>query len=195
MRYTHTFATFVHASGDGDDLSAWMIQEVVDISWLPQTMVLHPLRFRAEETGINLELPATLRWAKCNGLGVSMWGPYEIRPALFEMACTRANYLQSGAVGYNVVDRRRRPLVLDCIHAVSGIDRSRGSFHTRLAFGDIASYFVLHHFRDSLINPCVPHDWVAERLGAFASPIRRRDYCEIPFSLLPFFSPSYSQER
>lgn len=195
VRYTHTFGTFVHAKGQGEDSARWTIEQVVDISWMPQTQVLHPLRLRAEE-GANLDLQGTLGWARCNGLCVSMWGPYEICPELFDLAVDRAAYLESGIPEYNVLDRRRRPLVLDCVHALSGVDPTRGRFHTRLAYGDIASYFVLHHLGGWIRNPCLTHDWVAERLGVFeCSAIRRREYCEIPFSILPLFPPSYSSPR
>jgi hypothetical protein len=40
LRYTHTWATFVRAVGEGPDLSTYSL-EPITISWLPQTLEVH----------------------------------------------------------------------------------------------------------------------------------------------------------
>lgn len=192
VRYTHTYGTFVHVSSDESQGTCNL--EVVTISWLPRSLILHPLSPRPKP-GVNLDLISTFNYALCNREMISMWGPYEICPELFCKAVQRKAYLESGQPEYNVVDRIRRPLVLDCIHALSGVDHDPGRLHTRTAYGDIASYFVLHHFGRFIIHPEVTHDWVAERLGVWCYPIWRRGYCEVPRSVLPILPPNYTQRQ
>ena len=40
MKYSHTWATFVKATGEGPDPAAWRLEEHT-ISWLPQTLNVH----------------------------------------------------------------------------------------------------------------------------------------------------------
>ena len=191
VRYTHTFGTFVRVCTDGPDSGPL---EVVTISWLPKSLVLHPLSPIPQE-GVNLDLPSTLDYVLGNGEVVSMWGPYEICPELFQKAVRRANYLERGRPDYNVVDRIRRPAVLDCIHALSGVDHDPGRFHTRTAYGEIASYFVLHHFGRWIVRPDVTHDWLLDPLRLGSYPLCRRGYCDVPFSVLPLLPPNYTQRQ
>jgi hypothetical protein len=193
VRYTHTYGTFVRACGDGPDPSAWLLEEVT-ISWLPRSLVLHPLSPISQE-GVNLGLHDTLRYALDNRECITLWGPYEICPELFYKAVRRKAYLEAGKPDYNVVDRIRRPVVLDCIHALSGVDHDPGRFHTRTAYGEIASYFVLHHFGRWIIQPETTHDWLLERLCLGGYPIQRRGYCEEPPSILPILPPNYTQRQ
>jgi hypothetical protein len=193
VRYTHTFGTFVRTSGDGGDFHSKPIDEVT-ISWFPESMILHPLKMRPEP-GVNVDLFRTLDKVLDDGGCISMWGPFEICPELYAKALQRLSHLETDRPAYNVVDRNRRPVVLDCIHALSGVDPDPGRMHTRLAYGDIASYFVLIHFGRYLIQPEVTHDWVADRLGLGTYRIRQRAYGEEPLSLLPILSPYYTPRR
>lgn len=188
--HAHTFGTFVHARGEGADPAQWTVQQVVTISWMPRTLKLRPFALRPEE-GVNLDLEGSFASARDNHACVSMWGPYEICGELFCMAVARAEWLESGMARYKVADRFRRPYVLDCVHSLSGVYTEPGKFLTRLAHGDIAAYFDLHHFERFIIDPSVTHDWVAEQIGVFCHPVRRRAFCEVPPSILPFFYPTY----
>lgn len=193
VRHTHTFATFVHARGEGPRGEDWQICEVVTISWMPESLRLRPLLPIARR-GVNLDLHSSLDFAVCEGVCISMWGPYEICPALFDMAVARQAYLESGIPREALLNRGRRPDVLNCIQAINGIDHSRGRLHTRFAAGDIASYYDLHHFDPYILQPGLTHDWVGERLGVFLYPIRRRGFCEVPQAFLPIFPPRYSRD-
>src|SRR5581483_5652965 len=68
-RYTHTFCTIVRVldplPGCNDSR-----MEVYTISWLPQTMIIHPYRLRPE-VGHNFTLEQTLRWCAQNRMDVS----------------------------------------------------------------------------------------------------------------------------
>ncbi|HEY2157083.1 MAG TPA: hypothetical protein VGH33_15750, partial [Isosphaeraceae bacterium] len=58
LRYTHTWATFIKATGEGTDPNGYAI-EMRTISWLPQRLdvrVLNPV----PEPGVNLDLYRTL---------------------------------------------------------------------------------------------------------------------------------------
>src|SRR5436305_11414851 len=76
LRYTHTWATFVRAVGEGPDPSRYALQ-VHTISWLPQTLEVHVWR-PWPEPGVNLDLYQTLEVVRTNRESVTMWGPFFI---------------------------------------------------------------------------------------------------------------------
>src|SRR5829696_6486189 len=71
---THTFATFVKATGMGEPVKNRRT-EVHTISWMPQSLNIMVLR-PDPEPGTNLDLQSSLRWAESRNCRVSMWGPY-----------------------------------------------------------------------------------------------------------------------
>ena len=90
--YSHSFATFVRAH--------WVSPaaprlEVQTISWMPRD-----LRIRAfaltPQSGVNLDLPASLRNAYANGERVSLWGPYQIHRDLYWRAAAQARSAARG---------------------------------------------------------------------------------------------------
>jgi hypothetical protein len=192
IRHTHTWATFVRTIGTGDNPADWSFESVT-ISWLPASLNMHPL-VPWGQVGVNLDLHGTLNMVMQNKESIAAWGPYEIAPGLYEKAALWAACLNAGVPRYKASNRFRRPHNLDCMHAVADVDRDRGRFHTRTAAGQIASYFLLHHFEPWVIDSGVTHDWVASRLGLECYPIERRQFCEKPFSLLPLRSPWYSED-
>src|SRR5438067_13109019 len=58
LRYTHTWATFIRAVGEGDDPNGYQVH-LHTISWLPASYVIRVLSPVPEE-GVNLDLYATL---------------------------------------------------------------------------------------------------------------------------------------
>jgi hypothetical protein len=190
-KYSHTFATFVKAAGDGDSFENYRF-DVITISWLPETLDIHVCR-RRPEPGTLVNLPATLGWAEANGARISMWGPFQIQKELYERAVVRATLLEGGSIGYNAIDRRRRPNDVDCIHALSGVDVDPGLFRTRTAHGDIGSYFVLEHLSRWIIQPGEIPPAVERRLRLDDFCIVRRDLNIVPRSVLPFHPPYYDR--
>jgi hypothetical protein len=159
---SHTFATFVRATGKGSKEEDDQL-EAHTISWMPQSLEIVVLR-RAPEPGVNLDLPATLRWAQSVGARVSMWGPFRIEKALYDRALTQEERLRSGSVLYKAIDRNFRPQASNCIHALSDIDTDNGFLHVGREWGEAASRDVANYLRRWIINPEKSYSWVSERL-------------------------------
>jgi hypothetical protein len=169
-RYTHTWATFVKASGEDPDASTYHIDEVSTISWLPANLKVRALRLRAEE-GVNLDLETTL-FHILPRQRVSQWGPFQISQELYEGAVARKAELESGAVKYKASDPNfgpRVPYVSNCIHAITDLDPEFGRlYYLELRrFGEAASHWAAHQlvFRGRRINPEENLDWINQGLG------------------------------
>jgi hypothetical protein len=163
-RRTHSFATFVKATGMGDSAKNSPI-EIHTISWMPRSLDIVILR-RQPERGVNLDLESSLRWAASRNSRVSMWGPYQINKELYDRAVEQEARLNSGLVLYKAVDRRFRPgTASNCIHAVADLDMDTGLLHSGQGRGDAASRQVAQHLNRWIINPEQTHTWVASRLG------------------------------
>jgi hypothetical protein len=163
-RFTHTFATFVKATGEGNDKSKYQIEEHT-ISWIAKTKEIVVARARPEP-GVNLSLKESLELAAALEEKVSMWGPVEIKKELYDRALKQIAFLESGKVGYKALDRRFRPdRATNCIHAVSDIDPDNGLLEVGTVSGEDASLLVADHLRRWMIKPETRHSWVSERLG------------------------------
>src|SRR4051812_20251337 len=71
LKYSHTFATFIRASGGGGDPSGYCVTSHT-ISWLPRSLdvrinQVHP------EPGVNLGLDDTIRFVMSQGQSVTAW--------------------------------------------------------------------------------------------------------------------------
>ena len=75
---THTWGTVVRVPSPPADGSPPAV-EAHTISWMPETFVIRPFRFSVE-AGVNLDLPATVRFVSGQGQRVTLFGPHEIRP-------------------------------------------------------------------------------------------------------------------
>jgi hypothetical protein len=163
-RNTHTFATFVRATGEGARPENHRV-EAHTISWAPASGAVRAARLLPER-GANLDLAATLRQAHRLGSRVSRWGPFQVQRELYERALGQIARLESGAVAYKVLDSLGRPCsASNCIHAVSDMDADRGLLVTGLASGAQASLLVVQHFRRWMVNQHLSHEWIADRLG------------------------------
>lgn len=174
--HAHTFATFVRASWDGDGPRPGApALEVCTISWLP---VSGPIRSRAllPERGRNCSMEETLVRVLGDGQHVSMWGPYEIEPELYERATRQAALLESGRVRYRANDGgRRSERVCNCIHAVGAVANGNGLHWISPWWGEPAGWVVLLNMRPWVIDPCRTHPWVGSALGLDAYPLRWRE--------------------
>jgi hypothetical protein len=178
-RYTHTWATFVKASGEGQDSSRYQINEVSTISWLPADLVVRSLRLRGQQ-GVNLDLEATLVYV-LEHERVSEWGPFEITQRFYDRALERKAQLESGSVKYKAIDPNFGPrvhYVSDCIHAVTDLDPDfdRSYYREVRRFGEAASHWVAYQFvyRGRRVNLGENLDWINERLGLDNYPIIHR---------------------
>jgi hypothetical protein len=177
-RYTHTWATFVKASGEGADASKYNIDNVFTISWLPASLEVRS--FRRSEEGVNLDLETTLSHVLPRQR-VSLWGPFQISQLFYDRAVEQKARLESGIVKYKAVDPNfgpRVPYVSNCIHAITDLDPEFGRlYYLELRrFGEAASHWAAHQFvnRGRRINLDENLDWITERLGLDNYPIVHR---------------------
>lgn len=139
-RFTHTFCTIVRVV-DAPPGCPGTLLEAHTISWLPQIMIIHPYRFRAEP-GHNFTLEETLRWSAQHRMDVSLWGPYLIEEDFYWKVRNEHDRFERGEYLYRAIDSPRRDEVTsDCIHAVTDVDQRDGrrTFHI-LRSGDAVTY-------------------------------------------------------
>jgi len=172
-RFSHTFATFVKATGEGAAQEKSKL-EAHTISWLPASLDIRVLR-RRPEPGTNLDLKGSLEFARSQGTTVFMWGPYRIKKELYDRAVQRIGQLNEGAFQYKAIDQRFRTSgVINCIHAVSDLDSDQGYLHVGTEHGAAASSLVVRHLDRWIIRSDELHDWVGEKLGVLNDSIVRR---------------------
>ena len=168
VQYSHTFATFIKSSGGS--------VEAHTISWLPRSKHIEVARTQGEP-GMNLDLQQTLRFARGVGARVYEWGPYRIRPELYERSLRQIKRLNSGRIQYKVLDGAWRPdAVSNCIHAVSDIDADDGYLTVDDAYGAAASACVVEHLSRWMIQPGREHPSIQEKLGLSGQPITHVAY-------------------
>lgn len=168
---SHTFATFTKASGEGADKAKWEV-ETHTISWMPRSMQIK-LRPLSEE-GVNLDLKESLANAKANKAEVSMWGPFQIKKELYDLAVRQETRLKKGEVAYKLADVVVRPeKATNCIHAVSDIDTEKGLLVTITSHGNDASMKVLSHLGRWIVDSKEKHEWLSERLELGKEVVRR----------------------
>lgn len=143
-------------------------------------LFLRPWSFRTER-GVNLGLHETFRYVLDQGEHVSQWGPYECRPNLYYRFCLQKEFLESGRIGYQLIDTvgeaARTGNGSDCIHAMTDMDPqfSRNRY-LLIRYGDSATRFVAREIRrrDVLINPDQTHPWLNRCLQLDSYPIKPR---------------------
>jgi hypothetical protein len=170
LRYTHTWATFVRAVGEGDDPSGWDLYQHT-ISWLPQTLevrVWNPF----PEPGINLDLYQTLGAVAAHNERVTLWGPFVITPDIYEQSLRIYQIVQSGIPQYRAISTSSDLLISDCIHAVAAVDPIFGRDHYPLVrIGNPASRFIAREIvvrsiaNRGIDQAAFDNSWLIPRLG------------------------------
>lgn len=172
LRYTHTWATFVRAVGEGTDPNGWAIEQHT-ISWLPATLdvrVWNPI----PETGVNLDLYESIGAVRASNQSITMWGPFEILPEVYARSVEIHRILDSGAARYRAISTPRNLLVSDCIHAVAATDPVFGREHYPLIrIGKPASRYIARQIRtrSQIDQTSFDHSWLVDRLGLRSYPI------------------------
>ena len=174
--YSHTFATFVRASGEGPCPTGFTVEESFTISWLPANTIVRTGAL-LPECGHNFTLPETLAIVLKDEERVSLWGPYRIDETLYNGARWQYSLLQSGEVRYKAVDSfYATDRVSNCIHAVgSSVNGSRPRVLSP-GFGEVATFIVLQTFKRYIIDTNQTHEWVFAYLGLDHYPIIRRGF-------------------
>ena len=141
LRYTHTWATFVRAVGEGPDPRNYALQ-VHTISWLPRSLEVHVWR-PWPEPGVNLDLYQTLNVVHSNRESVTMWGPFVVDKEIYDRSLWVLQVIASGAPQYRAISTPRNLLISDCIHAVAAVDPVFGRGHYPLIrIGKPASRYI-----------------------------------------------------
>jgi hypothetical protein len=172
LRYTHTWATFVRVVGDPSDPNGCQVYQHT-ISWLPATLdvrVWSPF----PETGVNLDLYQTLIAVYAKRESVTMWGPFVIRPEIYERSLRVWGILGSGAARYRAISTPRDLLISDCIHAVAAVDPVFGRGHYPLIrIGKPASRYLARQVmtRSVFDQALYDNSWLIPRLGLDRYPI------------------------
>jgi hypothetical protein len=173
-RLTHSFATFIKATGEGSCPGSYQLESHT-ISWLPTTMEVNVHRL-FPECGRNLDLEPTLRWACSHGQRISMWGPFQIQKELYDLAMCQLRHLERGEVQYKAADTGYLAArVSNCTHAVSDL---AGTAPLRIAtpgYGNVASYVILRRLKRWIIEADCIHTWLNERLSLGCYPIVHKD--------------------
>jgi hypothetical protein len=172
LQYTHTWATFVKAVGEGPDATNYTVYQHT-ISWLPQSLDVRTWSV-LPEPGVNLDLYRTLDAVYKDREHVTMWGPFRILPAVYERSLQVKEILDSGAAEYRAISTRRNILVSDCIHAVAAIDPVFGRGHYPLIrIGKPASRYIARQVmtRSAFDQWQEDHSWLIPRLGLDRYPI------------------------
>ena len=180
LRYSHTWATFVKATGEGTDPNGYAI-EMRTISWMPQKLdvrVFNPV----PEPGVNLDLYRTLDVEYGHGDTVTMWGPFVVRPEIYERAGRVVSFLESGAARYRAISGMDL-LTGDCIHAVASVDPIFGRGHYPLIrIGKPASRYIARQARTRSVldQDATDNSWLLPRLGLDRYPIEVVSPRQIP---------------
>jgi hypothetical protein len=171
LRYTHTWATFVKAVGQGPDLCTYTLQ-INTISWLPRTLEVHVWR-PWPEPGVNLDLYQTLAAMYANRESVTMWGPFVVGKEIFDRSVFVSQVLNSGQAQYRAISGSYL-LTGDCIHAVAAVDPVFGRGHYPLVrIGKPASRFLARQVmtRSPFDQWAYDNSWLIPRLGLDRYPI------------------------
>lgn len=172
LRYTHTFATFIKATGEGTDPNGYAL-EYHTISWLPRTLDIKVWRLWPEP-GVNLDLTRTLGAVYATHQGVTMWGPFITRKDLYERSLAVARELNSGRSLYRAIDGPLNLEISDCIHAVAAVDPDFGRGHYPLIrIGKPASRYIARQVvtRGVYDQDAYDNSWLVPRLGLDRYPI------------------------
>ena len=181
LRYTHTWATFIKATGEGNDPNAYAL-EYNTISWLPATLEVKVFR-PWPEPGVNLDLYQTLRAMNANGESVTMWGPFIVGPEVYQRSLWVQSIIASGAPRYRAISGPGNLLVSDCIHAVAAVDPDFGRGHYPLIrIGKPASRFIARQVvTRSVFDQYHTHaSWLIPWLGLDRYPIEVISPQQIP---------------
>ena len=181
----HTWATFVKAV---PQKTGTVLLDAFTISWLPIQMPVRPLQL-IPEAGRNYGLQETLSFFNTGKQKVSFWGPFQIREAWYNEALQHKQYLDSGAVRFNTLDRgplvprtlTLHPEISHCVHAFTrtNVSLQRAS-NPVIWYGEFITRNLARRMREVglLIQPHVTHDWLIAPMGVDQYPLERRSIDE-----------------
>jgi hypothetical protein len=168
---SHCFATFARVE---EAREAGPVVELHHINWFSlrghRTGATHAL-FEDDgtptrpEPGENRTTREALLLASRHGLRISRWGPFEIEQELYNRALRQIDLLEGRVPGRRVLYKScdigcREPrgiVALNCVHAVSDVDRESGPLRTWTKFGEQAARLVVQHLGRWIKEPARDH--------------------------------------
>jgi len=172
LRYTHTWATFIRAVGEGPDPSSYAL-EAHTISWFPQSLEVRVWR-PWPEPGVNLDLHQTLAVVQANREHVTMWGPFLLEKQVYERSLWARQVFESGLPQYRAISGPGNLLISDCIHAVAAVDPEFGrEQYPLIRIGKPASRYIARQVmtRTPFDQEHYDNSWLIPRLGLDRYPI------------------------
>ena len=166
IKASHTWATFVRVIQD--DANPANVQLFAHtISFYPADLDVRPLAARSEP-GVNLDLTTTLALMRQNNADTTVWGPFLMRPGVYQRSVEVWSKIESGAIEYRAIDTFRKEVVSDCIHAVTAVDPEYGRGHYPLTrVGKSASRYIARQVveRGNPTRSYPDQPWLIEALG------------------------------
>lgn len=137
---THTFATLMRGN------------EIATISWLPATMKVRGLAV-CPETGHNWTLSETFDWACRGGMYVSVWGPYPVKPELYDCFHSSIACLESGRIRYkSLTGLKPNRDAMNCVNAVQSVVLPRNRNVGPFGYGETATRETLDLYSPYILN-------------------------------------------
>ena len=119
IKDSHTWATFVRVVGAGTDPAGYQVFAHT-ISLVPATLQVRTFALQPEP-GRNLDLEGALAYAQSKGASTTVWGPFLIRPDVYQKSLEVWASVNSGAVEYRAIDTLLTQYIADWIHAVTAV--------------------------------------------------------------------------
>lgn len=174
LRQAHTYATFMHlqskdgVQADPEDSTAWDAEQVT-ISWLPAELPMCILC--RPVTGYNYSLEGTFQIGLDAGADLYELPTIEVQQELFANAVDQVNTLASGAVEWVTFDRGTRPDAVNCLHAVSDVNRVSGPLYSGVANGVEGSREALGWFEAYRVYGGAIPTWLPAAMGVGNYPV------------------------
>jgi len=175
---SHCFATFARIAELQDTGS---VVELHHINWFSrrghQTGTTHAVfeddgTLTRPEPGENRTTREALLLASRRRLKITRWGPFEIARELHERAIQQIDLLEGRVRGrrvlyksFDIGCREAEGIVaLNCVHAISDVDREGGPLRTWTSYGEQAAGIVVQHLGRWFEEPGRDHPEAWERI-------------------------------
>ena len=172
IKDSHSWATFVRVVGEGSDPASYQVFAHT-ISFVPATLQVRTLALKPEP-GANLDLVGSLAYARTKNASVTAWGPFLMRPEVYQKSLEVWSQISRGAVEYRAIDTLRDTVVADCIHAITAVDPDFGRGHYPLIrTGKSASRYIARQIvkRVDPDRTLPDQTWLIAALGLDRHPI------------------------
>ncbi len=167
---THTFLAITRIPQDSG------VVETREMSWLPATLHVRGIALRPEK-GVNLSVADTLAVCRRDNMRVSVWGPYQIQPELYNRLSNQITRLETGKIKYKGADTFQPSFhAMNCYHAIWNISNPFQKFTGPFTSGDTTGGKTVHLFRQWIITPEQTHDDILKVIGVDQEVLTRRSH-------------------